>query len=138
MTRSLNAALASAVSLLAIAGGACQNRPPASDVAQPDLAESPVAGSTTRPSPATDDQLVSIAHGLPTGRPCRLHLRRDAMGMTGLGPLPLQTVSPAARSAQLDGTIDLASEQWIVLRARERTYWLPTGVILAVEYLDGN
>ena len=95
--------------------------PPPAKVA----ASSPVTRSTDSP--------------IPTGRACRIHLRRDAIGLSGLAPLSIQQVSPATRAAALDGTVEQATDDWVVLRAaRGRTYWVRVDGILAVEFLDGK
>jgi hypothetical protein len=50
--------------------------------------------------------------------------------------LPLQASSPPARAAQVEGVLDSATDHWVVLRTGGRTYWIPAGVILAIEYPD--
>src|SRR4051812_27915566 len=43
-----------------------------------------------------------------TGRPCRVHLRRDAMGLAGLAPVPLNPrgSTPSSRALALDGVLE--------------------------------
>ena len=101
----------------------------------PELAASdPVARvSESNPTP------VPTRLSLPTGRACRIHLRRDALGLSGVAPLSIQHVSPASRAAAIEGTVERATDDWVVLRAAGgRTYWIRADVILAVEVLEAQ
>jgi hypothetical protein len=62
------------------------------------------------------------------------------MGLATVSPLPMGTraTSPAVRATQIEGVIDDAGDHWITLRTADRTYSLPVGSILAIEYLDGR
>ena len=88
-------------------------------------------GLSETPAKPTLADLRTVA-----GRTCRVHLRRDAMGLTGMSPLGLQAGSPAARLVQLDGIMEQTSDRWVVLRAADRKYWIPTDVVLAIEFAD--
>jgi hypothetical protein len=54
----------------------------------------------------------------------------------GAAPLGVQSPSPASRSAELTGTIDQISDDWLVLHSAGRLWWIPRGVILAIEFGD--
>jgi hypothetical protein len=65
-------------------------------------------------------------------------LRRDALGLSGVAPLSVRQVSPSARAASLEGTVERVTAEWVVLRAGDRTYWVRADVIVAVEFPDGS
>jgi hypothetical protein len=62
------------------------------------------------------------------------------MGLATVSPLPMSTraSSPSVRATTLDGVIDDAGDHWVTLRTADRTYSLPVGSILAIEYLDAR
>lgn len=138
-----------ALALLAMTSAGCRNRgrvrPPDRRPSQGETAQLiPTPAPATQPveQPATQaaapaaprvQPLASSAQP-PTGRPCRVQFRRDALGLAAPMPLGLTTVSPASRVAQMDGTIDQVSDDWLVLRADGRLWWIPRDVILAVEF----
>src|SRR5213596_3449094 len=76
------------------------------------------------------------AVGLQTGRRCRVHLRRDAVGLAGQAPLSLLGTSAMSERAQLTGTLERVDDDGVTLRADNSTYWIPRDVILAVEFPD--
>lgn len=156
MTATNRIAIFVALSAISLAGCQPQRGNPAPDSAS--LA--PAAGASTDTSapsapttrgvgdasPAPQDQ-PSLAVGLTssdgrpaTGRRCRVHLRRDAMGLATVSPLPMssRSASPAARATQLEGVIEAAGEHWVTLRTTDRVYSLPVGSVLAIEYLDAR
>lgn len=153
MARRTQLLVCGSVALLALGQAACQ--PNAGGGPAPAADASELTTRIEEPSPARADRAVEIPATVPsdasasaarttttdgelpqTGRRCRVHLRRDALGLTSMAPLPLQASSPPARAAQVEGVLDVATEHWVVLRTAGRTYWIPTGVILAVEYPD--
>lgn len=133
--------------LIAAALVGCRQTPPPPDAVEPSASEQQPRGTSvaqaldramsappqTRPASASRGLPVDASGLPPTGVPCRVHLRRDVMGLTGVSPLAIQGAGPSMRAVTLQGTIDHATADWIVLRTPERTFWLPTGVILAVE-----
>ena len=74
--------------------------------------------------------------GLQTGRRCRVHFRRDAVGLAGQAPLSILGLSAMSERAQLVGTIERVDPDGITLRADTSTYWVPREAILAVEFPD--
>ena len=74
--------------------------------------------------------------GLQTGRRCRVHLRRDAVGLAGNAPLSVLGTSALSERAQLVGTLERVEDDGLTLRTDGSTYWIPRGVILAVEFPD--
>src|SRR5256885_201572 len=54
--------------------------------------------------------------GLQTGRRCRVHLRRDAVGLAGQAPLSVLGTSAMSERAQLAGTIERVDDDGITLR----------------------
>jgi hypothetical protein len=74
--------------------------------------------------------------GLQTGRRCRVHLRRDAVGLAGQAPLSMLGTSAMAERATVSGTLERVDDDGVTLRAENSTYWIPRGVILAVEFPD--
>ena len=94
------------------------------------------SGGLTRAEPVA---VTSPAGGeLPTGRPCTVQFRRDALGMAGPGVLGPQVTTPPARSARLTGTLDRVTEDWLVVRVPEgTTFWIARDAVLLVEFSDG-
>ena len=74
--------------------------------------------------------------GLQTGRRCRVHLRRDAVGLAGNAPLSVLGTSALSERAQLAGTLERVDDDGLTLRTDGVTYWIPREVILAVEFPD--
>jgi hypothetical protein len=72
----------------------------------------------------------------PAGRRCRVHLRRDAMGVAGQAPYPITGNNLAADRASIVGTLERVGRDWIVVRGDRSTYWLPVASVLAVEFLE--
>jgi hypothetical protein len=72
--------------------------------------------------------------GLRTGVKCRVHLRRDAAGLAGGAPLSIVGASMLSDRASVVGTIERVEAEGITLRGDGSTYWIPRGVILAVEF----
>jgi hypothetical protein len=83
------------------------------------------------------DALGSGGAGLRTGVRCRVHLRRDAMGLTaGQAPLSIVGTSVISERAMLIGTIERIEDDALVVRTDSSTYWVPREMILAVEFSD--
>ena len=147
-------AIVAALTALFVAVCGCQphrDAPAVASLASPEAAPEASATTPGRSYPTTrraDDSAsplepnaVAVARtgAWPaTGRRCRVHLRRDAMGLATVSPLPMSSrvTSPAVRAMQIEGVIDAAGDHWITLRTADRTYSLPVGSILAIEYLD--
>ena len=72
--------------------------------------------------------------GLRTGVRCRVHLRRDAAGLAGAGPVSIVGASRLSEQSSVAGTIERVEAEGISVRADGSTYWIPRGVILAVEF----
>ena len=157
MTATNRIALFVAFNAVGLAGCQPRRTTPAADSAS-SLAPDAVVGTAAAPSASTTRQAdsgspsaleqsaaVTIVTASPDGRPatgrrCRVHLRRDAMGLATISPLPMgsRSTSPAARATQLEGVIDAAGDHWITLRTTDHVYSLPVGSVLAIEYLDGH
>ena len=122
-------ALAAAVSL---AGCAANNERKERESTAGSLVYSPAARVQADAAAARPAQ----AAGLQTGRRCRVHLRRDAVGLAGNAPLSVLGTSALSERAQLAGTLQRVDDDGITLRADGSTYWIPREVILAVEFPD--
>jgi hypothetical protein len=72
----------------------------------------------------------------PAGRRCRLHLRREAVGVAGQVPYPITGNNLAADRAQLTGTLERVGRDWLVIRGERSTYWVPREAVLAVEFVE--
>jgi hypothetical protein len=104
------------------------------------------AATTRGARVSTSSQAVDSAEVVPTsptgrpatGRPCRVHLRRDAMGLATISPLPMgsRATSPSVRATQIEGVLDDVGDHWVTLRTADRVYSIPVGSILAIEFLD--
>ena len=156
MTATNRIALFVAFAAVGLAGCQPRRTTPAADSASltPDAvvgtSAAPSASTTSRadsgsPSPQEQSAAVTIVSASPDGRPatgrrCRVHLRRDAMGLATISPLPMgsRSTSPAVRATQLEGVIDAAGDHWITLRTTDHVYSLPVGSVLAIEYLDDH
>lgn len=73
---------------------------------------------------------------LRTGVRCRVHLRRDAVGMAGQAPLPIVGTSMPSERASVVGTLARVEPDALVIRGDDSDYWIPREVILAVQFLD--
>lgn len=92
------------------------------------------AGAVT--PPANSAVRAAAAAAPPTGHACRVHFRRDAMGLSGGVPLGVGQGSIAGRAVEMSGTIEQVTEDWLVLRTGETRWWIPRSVILAIELTD--
>ena len=72
----------------------------------------------------------------PAGRRCRIHLRREAMGVAGQAPYPVTGNNINADRAALTGTLERVGGDWLVLRGDRSTYWVPRDAVLAVEFVE--
>ena len=147
---------------LALAGFGCQNRPPAgsagtlpdapelraakaseNDRGAQERAERPAEPAYGGAAAAADAPVVRVealdGPHPPTGRPCRVQFRRDALGQAAPAPLGVVVVgTPAGRAAQLAGVLDQVTPDWLVVRAGRRTYWIARGNVLLVEFDDDD
>ena len=78
----------------------------------------------------------AAAGGLRTGVRCRVHLRRDAVGVAGQSPMPIVGASMLSDRASLAGTIESAERDALLVRTEGSVYWVPREMILAVEFPD--
>jgi hypothetical protein len=72
----------------------------------------------------------------PAGRRCRVHFRREAMGVAGQAPYPLSGNNLATDRAQVTGTLERVGRDWLVVRGDRSTYWIPREAVLAVEFAE--
>ena len=72
----------------------------------------------------------------PAGRRCRIHLRRESMGIAGQAPYPITGNNIAADRAAVTGTLERVGRDWLVLRGERSTYWVPRDAVLAVEFVE--
>jgi len=70
----------------------------------------------------------------PAGRRCRVHLRREAMGVAGQAPYPLTGNNLATDRTQITGTLERVGRDWLVVHGDRSTYWVPREAVLAVEF----
>ena len=98
------------------------------------LVYSPADQVTSPRHPATAPS--SSAPGLRAGVRCRVHLRRDAVGLAGGSPLAIVGASILSERASLTGVIERVDADALLLRVNQSTYWVPRDVILAVEFPD--
>jgi hypothetical protein len=90
------------------------------------------AGDSASPA----DSAAQDAVRPPAGRPCRLHLRREAMGVAGQAPYPISGNNLAADRTQIAGTLERVGRDWLVVRGDRSTYWVPREAVLAIEFLE--
>ena len=72
----------------------------------------------------------------PAGRRCRVHLRREAMGVAGQAPYPISGNNIAADRAAVIGNLERVGRDWLVVRGERSTYWVPREAVLALEFLE--
>ena len=72
----------------------------------------------------------------PAGRACKVHLRREALGVAGQVPYPLEGNRITTDRVQLTGTLERVGRDWLVLRSDRSTFWIPRDAVLAVEFDD--
>ena len=97
----------------------------------PDRGDPPRASADVSAAGATPDDVRP-----PAGRRCRVHLRREAMGVAGQAPYPISGNNIAADRAALVGTLERVGRDWFVLRGERSTYWVPRETVLALEFLQ--
>jgi hypothetical protein len=67
------------------------------------------------------------------GRSCRVALRRDALGMSAPGFAEPMSPMIGGKQALVSGIVDKLGNDWLVLRDKSRTYWIPVNAILMME-----
>ncbi|HEX3657725.1 MAG TPA: hypothetical protein VHV55_18190 [Pirellulales bacterium] len=71
------------------------------------------------------------------GRPCRVQLRRDALGMAGSHP-----IAPLATGADVDieGTLMALDGEFLILRGKhdKKVVWVPQSTVLLVHFDEGE
>jgi hypothetical protein len=72
----------------------------------------------------------------PAGRRCRVHLRREAMGVAGQAPYAISGNNLATDRASIVGMLERVGRDWIVVRGDRSTLWLPVDSVLAVEFAE--
>jgi hypothetical protein len=122
------------------AAGCAPEKKPAGEGRAPSLVYSPAerlpsdreraSGENVAP-PAAQDEVRP-----PAGRRCRVHLRREAMGVAGQAPYPLTGNNLATDRASIIGTLERVGRDWIVVRGERSTFWVPRDAVLAVEFAE--
>ena len=79
---------------------------------------------------------ATTLYGPPLGRPCRVQLRRDTMGVAAPAAIGVLGETLPGKAVQLTGTIDRLTPEWLVLRAEGRNYWIPREMVLLIEFVD--
>ena len=140
MTRPRAIILCAAAASLALGGCASEKKKTDGEGRAPSLVYSPAErlppdrgddSSATTGAGATQDEVRP-----PAGRRCRVHLRREALGIAGQAPYPITGNNLAADRAQLTGTLERVGRDWLVLRGERSTYWVPRDAVLAVEFIE--
>ena len=135
--------LCAAAACLALGGCASSKREPGNGGA-PSLVYSPAerlppAGEAETPTTTGDLSQVAVAQDAvlpPAGRRCRVHLRRDSLGVANPAPYPIVGNNIASERALLAGTLERVGRDWLVLRGERSTFWLPREAVLAVEFVE--
>lgn len=65
------------------------------------------------------------------GRPVRVQLRRDALGVVGNAPIP--TTGRWSAQAAVEGTVLELTDQWLLLSGGGRRHYIPHHAILVIE-----
>ncbi|HEY2586530.1 MAG TPA: hypothetical protein VGI81_12270 [Tepidisphaeraceae bacterium] len=92
----------------------------------------PTEPETRTAQGATSDSAVQP----PTGHPCRVYLRRDALGMAGAAPLAPNLDAPMQRGTVVSGILDQVTDSWIVLKSDGGRIWIPRNTVLMLAVLD--
>ena len=131
--------LAPACLVAVLASGCASPKKPQSDARAPSLVYSPAA----RLEKSNDPDAKSVAAAdqdvvrPPAGRRCRLHFRREAIGVAGQAAYPITGGNNlAADRASVTGTLERVGRDWLVVRGDRSTYWVPRDAVLAVEFAD--
>jgi hypothetical protein len=133
------------VAAVASAGGCASQKKPDGDARASSLVYSPAErlppDRDDRPSHAADSSTTSVASQEdpvrpPAGWKCRIHFRREAMGVAGQAPYPLSGNNLATDRAQITGTLERVGRDWLVVRGDRSTYWIPREAVLAVEFAE--
>src|SRR5688572_25482463 len=132
--------LALAIASFLMAGCASDKKKAEREGRAPSLVYSPAA----RLPPDREDDSSATATGAavadevrpPAGRRCRVHLRREALGIAGQAPYPITGNNIAADRAAVTGTLERVGRDWLVLRGERSTYWIPRDAVLALEFVE--
>jgi len=139
-TRDVVSAAACLVAAVAITGCASEKKP-AEEGRAPSLVYSP---SERLPRDRGDHASAeSVAQQVqqddarpPAGRRCRVHLRREAMGVAGQAPYPISGNNLATDRASIVGTLERVGRDWILVRGERSSFWVPVDSVLAVEFAE--
>jgi hypothetical protein len=104
---------------------------PAARMPARDRSAGGAGGASSTAAGETDDPVRP-----PAGRVCKVHLRREALGIAGQVPYPMGGSPITADRVQLAGTLERVGRDWLVLRAERSTYWIPRDAVLAVEFAE--
>ncbi len=103
-------------------------------------AQQPSAAGETSATPAAPESIAPLPRPFPdnppVGQSCRVHFRRDALGLSAPAPLGVDQGGLASRTTQMSGTLDRVTDQWLVIRSSDHTWWVPRTAILAIELTD--
>jgi hypothetical protein len=124
---------------VSLAGGCAPKEKKEPEQSASSLVYSPAARiSNDRADRASPDAATSQEDPVrpPAGHRCRVHLRREALGVAGQAPYPLTGNNLATDRAQITGTLERVGKDWLVVRGDRSTYWVPREAVLAVEFAD--
>lgn len=131
-------ALAAACLIAVLAAGCASPKKQQSDARAPSLVYSPaprIPAEKTADSSAA--AAIDDAVRPPAGRRCRVHFRREAIGVAGQAAYPITGGNNlAADRASVAGTLERVGRDWLVVRGDRSTYWVPREAVLAVELAD--
>lgn len=100
----------------------------------------PPASTGDEPRPGSGDlsgvTVVQDDVRPPSGRRCRVHLRRDSLGVANPAPYPIVGNNIAAERALLAGTLERVGRDWLVVRGERSTFWVSREAVLAVEFVE--
>lgn len=135
-----------AILLLCISACGCAHRPREQEPAASSLVYSPAerlpperdrsARASANEPPSNAPQSTTDDVRPPAGRRCRVHLRRDAMGVAAQAPYPLAGNNLAADRASVTGTLERVTRDWVVVRSDRSTHWLPRDAVLSIEFVE--
>ena len=124
-----------------------QKPPPAATQLTDSRPNVPVAGAfaplSTQPaatnpsaSQTSSDSAAPPTLALPLNRPCRVHLRRDALGLSSAAPLGFAGDNIPGRNTILSGTLIETSPDWLLVRSGDHDYYIPRSMVLLVEFQE--
>jgi hypothetical protein len=111
--------------------GGARSAPPAKAPA-PDAPRAFVFSQPVKPAPVAVAAPAPVTPSsdpvLPVGRACRVHFK----------PIEATAGTAAPAMSPVEGVLEQANGEWLVVKGTQQTYWVPRGAVLRVDVANGS